>query len=68
MATIEDHGSWKDMTWQKVIAKNRKLSTLWNQSQKSLVLGILNGWKKKLNLQLLDEIAQLYKRWKKKLL
>jgi hypothetical protein len=51
MATIKDHGSWKDMSWQKVIAKNRKLSTLWNQSQRSLVLGILNGWKKK------DELA-----------
>jgi hypothetical protein len=66
MATIKDHGSWKDMSWQKVIAKNRKLSTLWNQSQRSLVLGILNGWKKKkMNLQLLDEIVQLYKWWKK---
>lgn len=66
MATIKDHGSWKDMSWQKVIAKSRKLSTLWNQSQRSLVLGILNGWKKKkMNLQLLDEIVQLYKWWKK---
>jgi hypothetical protein len=48
MATIEDHGSWKDVSWQKVIVKNRKLSTLWNQSQRALVLGILNGWKKKM--------------------